>query len=271
MYILFDIGGTKMRIALSGDGKKIDDVIIVYTPRDFSEGIGLFVAKALELAGNKPVKAVVGGLAGPLDRERTMSINPPNLPEWKNKPFKLELEKRLNTEVHIVNDASLAGLGEAVYGAGKGKKIVAYMTISTGIGGARVVGGRIDVSSMGFEPGHQIVDMASGLDLEQMASGGAIKRKYGKKPREITDTVFWDGITRVLAVGISNTIVHWSPDIMILGGGMMQSLSIDAVRGYVREYCRIFPDIPAIEKSMLGDEAALYGALVYISSDRPSS
>jgi glucokinase len=54
------------------------------------------------------------------------------------------------------------GLGEAVFGAGKGREIVVYMTISTGVGGARIVGGKIDASAMGFEPGHQIIDACGG-------------------------------------------------------------------------------------------------------------
>ena len=35
----FDIGGTKMRIALSRDGVSFDTPVIVSTPKDFEEGM----------------------------------------------------------------------------------------------------------------------------------------------------------------------------------------------------------------------------------------
>lgn len=57
----------------------------------------------------------------------------------------------------LANDADLVGLGEAVYGAGKGYKVVAYFTVSTGVGGARIVNKRIDKGVFSFEPGWQYV------------------------------------------------------------------------------------------------------------------
>ena len=80
----------------------------------------------------------------------------------------------LLTDGYLANDSDLDGLGEATVGAGKGFNIVAYITVSTGIGGVRIVGGKIDVSTYGFEPGHQIID-----------ADGSIYSEIVKKEKEV--------------------------------------------------------------------------------------
>ena len=150
MYLLFDIGGTKTRLALSKDGKKFGDVVIIETPQKFEEGISVFKKAVEELTKGEKITKAVGAISGPLNREHSMVINAPNLKGWNNKPLQKELKKILSAPVVIENDAALVGLGEAVYGAGKGYDIVAYITVSTGVGGARIVNKAIDVSAMGF-------------------------------------------------------------------------------------------------------------------------
>jgi predicted NBD/HSP70 family sugar kinase len=157
-----------------------------------------------------------------------------------------------------------------------GHEIVAYITVSTGVGGVRIVREQIDVSRMGFEPGHQIIDADGtlckstvcglGLDLEGAVSGTAISGRYGKKPYEITDEAFWDEMARVLAFGLNNTIVHWSPDIVVIGGSMMNKIGIpiERVRAYLKGVLHIFPELPAIEHSALADIGGLHGALAYV-------
>ena len=253
-------------MAISTDGERIARKEIFDTPDDFDGGIEAITAAIKELAGSSRIEAVAGGLPGPLDKAKTMSINPPNLPAWKNMPFKAKLADKLGTDnIHLMNDAAAAGIGEAIYGAGKGYNIVAYLTISTGIGGARIINGNIDVNSLGFEPGHQIIDISSGLDLEETISGSAIEKRYGKKAEDIHDKAIWEEIEKTLAVGLNNTIVHWSPDIVVLGGSMTDSIDIVKLREYTAKYCRIFPSIPPIVKRALGDDTGLYGAMGYLN------
>lgn len=267
--ILFDVGGTRSRIAITHDGRTIADKEIFDTPSDFEAGIERIAGSIKKLAGKNATEALAGGLPGPLDREKTMSINPPNLPAWKNKPFKAKLCEKLGTNnIYLLNDAAMAGIGEALYGAGRGHDIVVYLTISTGIGGARIIRGRIDENHLGFEPGHQIIDRDSGLDLEQTVAGSAIRKKYNKKAEDIHDAEFWDDITKTLAVGLTNTIVHWSPDIVVLGGSMTQSIDMNKLREYTAGYCKIFPVLPKITKCELGDEVGLYGAMGYLNGMR---
>ncbi|MCH7552025.1 ROK family protein [Patescibacteria group bacterium] len=269
MYLLFDIGGTKMRLAVSKDSKSIGEPVIVPTPKSFEAGMTEFQKIAGELCKGKKVQAVAGGVAGPLDKERTILVNSPHLPLWIKQPLKKDLEKMLDAPVYLENDTALVGLGEATRGAGQGHSIIAYMTVSTGVGGVRIVDGVIDRSAMGFEPGHQIIE--GGLSLEQLISGSAIAARYGKDPREIRNNKIWDEVARMFAVGLNNTIVHWSPDVFVLGGPMITgnpSIPMDAIQKYTKETLKIFPEPPPIKMSTLGDIGGLYGALELAKQQR---
>lgn len=273
MYILFDIGGTKMRIAFSADGKGFDEPKVIPTPKEFDKGIEEFKKAARELSGGERIRAAAGGIAGPLDREKTKLVRSPHVSGWVGKPLREELRKILNAPVYLENDAAMAGLGEAAYGEGKGKRIVVYMTVSTGVGGVRIVDGEIDKSAMGFEPGHQIIDADGTLCpecksvpgyLERYVSGTALEMRYRKKAYEIEDPDVWDEAARFLAYGLNNTIVHWSPDVVILGGSVSGRIPLDKVRVYLADILKIFPEPPLITRAVLGDFVGLYGALQFL-------
>ncbi|OIO32029.1 MAG: hypothetical protein COZ49_00965 [Candidatus Yonathbacteria bacterium CG_4_10_14_3_um_filter_47_65] len=278
MYILFDIGGTNTRVVRSNDLKVFSDVVKYETPKDFAEGISKLVATAQRLAGGEYIEAAAGGIAGPLDAKKTMAVGGPNIPGYHEKPLKSELESHFGAPVHIENDASMGTLGEANFGAGKGYRVVVYMTISTGVGGAQTVNGALSSSSKGFEPGWQIIDagntLCSGCSeygyLIDYISGASVEKRHGKKPYEITDKDFWENKARLLAYGLNNLAVIWSPDIIILGGSMMKTIGIpvESVRRCLKEVLHIFSEPPIIEKAVLGDELGLYGAMAYIAQKK---
>ena len=278
MYILFDIGGTKMRLALSRDGKSFCDPTIVDTPQKFEDGMALFRETFLALAGKERVLAMAGGIAGVFDKRKGMLSNAPNLPDWVGKPLRDELGKVCGAEVFIENDSALVGLGEALALAGNEQDIVVYITVSTGVGGARIVGRKIDEAAIGFEPGHQIIDPdntlcpeCEGNDLESYVSGRAVGKRYGMKPYEVKEEALWkETLPKFLAYGLNDTIVHWSPDVVILGGSMIvgdPAISIEATEHYLKELMHIFPNLPPIKKAKLGAEGGLYGALAYLKQN----
>jgi glucokinase len=276
-YLLFDIGGTKTRIALSPGGATFGAPKVIATPENFDEGVRLIRDAAFELSGGKRIKAAAGGIAGPIDREKRMLVNSPHISGWIKKPLRQELQKVLGAPVYIENDAAMVGLGEAAFGKGKGRRVVVYMTISTGVGGSRIVAGKIDESAMGFEPGHQIIDPVGSLCpdcksvpgyLERYISGSAIEKRYKKKAYEIFDPKVWEEVAYFLAYGLNNTIVHWSPDIVILGGSVTKRVPLKSVRFHLRKIMKIFPKIPPIQKAVLGDFGGLYGALYFLKTLR---
>jgi predicted NBD/HSP70 family sugar kinase len=263
-----------MRIALSRDCKSFDSPVIIKTPKDFDLGLSELEQTILRLADGKKITAVLCGIAGIFDNKKTKLLRAPNLPDWVGKPINKELERRVLAPVFLENDAALAGLGESVFGVGKNHKIVAYITVGTGVGGARIVDGKIDYNSFGFEPGHQIINFTDLSTknyslgyIDGLISGNALYHKYGKEAFEINDTLVWKKSAEYLAYGLNNTIVYWSPDIIILGGSIINDIngiSIKETIIHLKKLMKTFPDIPKLEKAKLGDLGGLYGALVLL-------
>lgn len=257
-----------MRLAVSADGKDITQSKIIPTPPDFEQGIQILRQISGELTGGEKITGIAGGIAGPLDKDKTMLIAGPHISGWIQKPLKPELEKVFSRPVYLENDTALVGLGEAIKGAGIGKNIVVYLGIGTGVGGVRVVDQKIDRNSLGFEPGHQIIVPDGNLcncggkgHLETYVGGFYLEKIYNQKPENIKDSNIWDEAAKYLAVGLNNTIVHWSPDIIVLGGSVMKSLPLDMVTNHLKNTLTIFPKPPLITPATLGHDAGFYGAL----------
>lgn len=254
MYIVIDIGGTKMRVAGSADLSKFDEPIILDTPQDYDEALKKVADVAQHISGEKIDKVAVGKPGGR------------NLPQWKGKPFAADLKSLIHAPVHLENDTALVGLGEAVYGAGKGAEIVVYITVSTGVNGARIIDGAIDRSRRGFEIGGQYLSIGdTPQTLEDLVSGKAIQERYNvASPKDLgKEHPVWEKLARILAFGVHNTILHWSPDRVVIGGSMMNEIGIPIprVETHVRGMMQKFSEIPEIVHSSLGEVGGLWGGL----------
>ncbi len=260
MNILLDIGGTKMRITAASGGDAFVTPHIVDTPATGDEALRVIASNARELANDNTISGVYAGVRA-YDRITGTLRDHPRLPMWEGFAIRDALQKNFNTTVVIENDAAVVGLGEAVCGAGKGRQIVAYLTISTGVGGAKIVDGRIDENAIGFEPGAEIVDGTH--TLEELISGSAIESKYGMSPKDITNPKIWEELAHFLAIGVNNAIVHWSPDCVVLGGSMMNEVGIPLplVEESLSKMLTVYGACPPIVHASLGDLGGLYGAL----------
>lgn len=274
MNIVFDIGGTSMRFARS-QGAEFDTPIIVPTPETYYEALGEIRRIIEEVSHGKKIDAIVGGVAGMINRERTALLYAPHLSDWSGKPLKQELST-YTPDVFLENDTALVGLGEAVVGAGAGHRIVAYITISTGVGGVRIVEGEIDENTTGFEPGHHIINMdedvvgCEGCDTpghwEYYVGGFDIGQRAGKRASEIDDEQFWDEVTDHIVVGLHNVVLFWSPDIIVIGGGLAMHntyLNLDTIRERLTTSLSPFPYVPKLAHGTLRDVGGLHGAAVY--------
>lgn len=276
MYIIFDIGGTKTRVARSDDLKTFGEPVVFDTPQDADEGIEKIASIAKDLAGGERIMAIAGGVSGPVEPETGVLVKAPNLSKWAGQPIAQRIAKDLGTYGFLANDAALGALGEAHFGAGRGRSIVAFLTISTGVGGARIVNGEIDEASLGFEPGHEIIDAdktmcpdCDGNDLESYIGGRSLARRYKKeKPYEVTDPRIWnEELPQFLAYGLHNIVVHWSPDIIVLGGPMVvgdPAISIPETARHLAEIPWESGHIPPIVKAELGTFSGLYGAMAFL-------
>ena len=133
-------------------------------------------------------------------------------------------------------DVNAAVLSEAAYGAARGKRHVAYITIGTGIGGGFLTDGRLLHGRMHPEIGNLIVPDLDGTFgkagsvcpfhescLEGRASGPAIEARWGTPGHKLPDHhAAWELEAKYLAFGCVNLTAAWSPDLIILGGGVSQ-------------------------------------------------
>lgn len=269
-FILFDIGGTNMRVAASFDGKTVGAAAIRPTPQDFEAGIVQFVDLAKWVSAGTTIEGIAGGMAGEFNDAHTELLYSPNLLNWVGKPLAEEIKRRLGAPVFIENDTVMEGLGEAHFGAARGEEIVVYLTVSTGIGGARIVGGRVDDKRVGFEPGKQIIERVGRKTLESLVSGRAFEKRFGKKPYEVSDEKVWEDSAKTLAIGLHNTIVFWSPDVIVLGGRMITgnpAIPFTSIVRWTAEYLRPLPGMPRLERAELDERSGLYGSLVYLKQN----
>lgn len=260
--LLFDIGGTSMRMAQGGNDA-ISGIRKVPTPEDPYAAVTLLVSYAKEEI--RSLEAVSGGVAGLI--EGGVVRRSPHLSSWNGFPFASALAEALMVPVEVRNDAELAALGEAVYGAGKAYRLVGYLGIGTGVGGAHVEDKRIAPHASGFEPGHQILDIDTGATFEALVSGSALAAAFGK-PAHLLPRKVYDDLAPTLVTGIYNVLLAWSPDVLVLGGSLMNDENgyrVDDVRELLERIPGALPEMPAIAHAALGDQNGLYGALALVS------
>jgi len=264
MHILTDVGGTKTRIARSRDLEKFDEPIVYKTPQNYNDAIPKLNEEIKKIAGEESIDNIVVGLPGLLDSENTKLLRAPHLNDWVEKPLKSDLSE-LSKNIILENDTALVGLGEAVSGAGKNSNLMAYITVSTGVGGVKIENKKIDKTSLGFEPGHHYIDRDGEklYTLENLISGKGIQSRFGVNPREVHDDRIWKEAEEILAIGLSNVCAFWSPDLIVVGGGMIiyEHLWVDRVVEHFKKVYKISPEPPEIKKAELGDFGGIYGGM----------
>lgn len=254
-----------MRLAKSEDLKTFSDPVILETPQEYAVGIELFRDTANGLAGpGTKIDGVAVGIAGPLSADKRSVFKTPHL-HWDGRPLADDIQNFLGTRAYLENDVALVGLGEAIAGAGAGSSIVAYITVSTGVNGVRIVDGKIDRTAEGFEIGGQYMTVEEPrLTFEDMVSGTAVQKAFNMKPKDLgKDNPVWAELAEICAYGVHNTIVHWSPNRVVLGGSMFNEvgISVPAVEEHVKKIMQKFPVVPEIVHSALGDVGGLHGGL----------
>ncbi len=244
--LVFDIGGTYTRAALlTKEG--IGDVRHMRTPAEPAEAVR-------QLASFEGVAKVVGGFAGVI--EDGVILYSTNLPQWDGFRLAAELEDALGASARVENDAELAGLGEAVFGAGKGKGVVAYIGLGTGVGTARVVDGVVEKHSSEGEARLSVITLSDGTTLEERVGGHSLEKRFGAHPKDLSPDV-WIELAPLLAEGVQNAVREWQPDVVVLGGSLMNEENGFQLSRITEA---LLDDGVAVVKAELGDAAGLWGA-----------
>ena len=188
--IAVDLGGTSIRAALcDGEGQIIKRV---KQPTHALEGPPAVIARMVEsmravLPGPGEGQVIAAAVAspGPLNPFTGVVMYAPNLPGWTDVPLRDILRGELGIPVEIGNDANLAALGEQRYGAARGLRDMAYVTLSTGIGTGVILNNQLVLGMHGLatEVGHIVMDVNADWthagvlgSFEGMASGTAIAK-----------------------------------------------------------------------------------------------
>lgn len=247
MNIAFDIGGTNMRIAAAA-GDALQEVRKIPTPKDPREGVDAFI-QAVRAMASDGIQAIGGGIAADYIRDGVLS-GATNLQEWNGLDLRREFDAAFHAPAHIVNDTVAAGVGEKARGAGRGYARVAYLTVSTGVGGA-CIGEDIDASPILRELQERIGD------LESQISGTAVRRKFGIEPKDLASFEERARLADILAAALGEIEAAWRPEIFVLGGSMIVGVNPIPLER-VREK---FSAVP-VKMAELGDHSGLVGGAI---------
>jgi glucokinase len=192
LVVAVDLGGTQIRAAVLRGATLLSRIGLLTgenpTPERIIPRIFGTIEEALSKA-NVTLKQVAGigiGAPGPLDSKTGIVFAPPNLAGWNRVPLRDIFIEHFQVPIFVENDANAAGLGEYIFGAGKGSTDMVYMTVSTGIGGGVMIDGKImeGASGTAAELGHMTIDWHGERCpcgnigcLEYIASGTSIARK----------------------------------------------------------------------------------------------
>ena len=292
-----DIGGTKIAVGLvDGNGRIIDRAEGPTAPeRGFPDGLQRTVAMLRETAARTGAKlhGIGIGCTGPVDPFTGVLGTVDLLPGWQGGAIEAELSDAFHVPVAMENDADAAGLAEAVWGAGRGKRRFLYVTVGTGIGAAIILDGALYRGVDGSHPeiGHQVIDasgppcycgargcweiLASGpailawaktrIDAEHLGNSEQAMQRLCElaEAGEPAALAVMDRQGYYLGLGLANLVSTFCPDMIALGGGVMRSshLFLDRARQVVRQCCTMVPFEKAeLVLTSLGADTALAGA-----------
>ncbi|MBN1936411.1 MAG: ROK family protein [Anaerolineae bacterium] len=265
-FLGIDLGGTKIGTGLVNRAGVVraED----YRPTEVLQGQEAVIERMIKAAREviahsgmlrEQVEAVGIGAPGPMNIPEGVLIEPPNLPGWRDVPIRKIIQDALGIPTYLENDANAAGIGEYLYGAGRGTRHMIYVTVSTGIGGGLILDGKIYHGTVGGagEIGHTTIlphgphcGCGNRGCLEAMASGTAIAREgqdlvdrgvptllaqivrdrpYAVTAKDVVEAMNQgDGYARdiieqamnYLGIGMASLVNLFNPQMIVIGGGL---------------------------------------------------
>lgn len=305
-YLGIEIGGTKLQLGVGADdgvlaGLWRGTVDAATGPDGIRRQITAAVPELLAKANidRSRLKGVGIGFGGPVDDRTHTVIKSHQIEGWDNFPLADWVSEVVALTAALGNDADVAGLAEALHGAGKGLSPIFYITIGSGIGGGFIIDGEIyrGVGRGAAEIGHlRAWDGGAMTTLEEVASGWGIQEGT-KEHLESGDAsaresslarLDYDSITvreiahaaaqrdpfasrqlenafEHLAEGICNVIALLCPRRFVIGGGVSllgEKMLFEPLRRLVAERVfKPFAGLTDIVPAALGEEVVIHGAI----------
>lgn len=281
-----EAGGTKFICVLGNETGAVFDTLEIptETPDITLRAVLDFIRKHHAEA---PLDAIGVGAFGPIDRDPESAqygfiTSTPKL-AWRHCDIVGALQAECALPIGFDTDVNAAALGEFYWGHGRGCRHLLYLTVGTGIGGGVILNGKVQHGVMHAELGHLLIphdrlkDPFTGICpnhqdcLEGLASGPAIKARWhvNSALELVPDHAAWDLESDYLAYAMANYILCFSPERIILGGGVMkQTQLLPLIQAKTQQFLGNYiqnSSVQQIEKTIvlaaLGQEAGNIGAL----------
>lgn len=283
LFGTLEAGGTKMVLSLGNERNELLEQVSIPT-----ESPEKTIPAMIAWFKDRNIAALGIGSFGPVDLDPISPsygwITKTPKPGWRDTPLLPPMRDKLGVPTGIDTDVNAAALAEWKLGAAKGLNSCMYVTVGTGIGAGLVIEGKLvhglvhpemghmllrqepdDPTPAGFCPYHQGC-------LEGLASGPAIEKRWGRKGQELLpEHEAWDLEASYLAQMCMNAVCAYSPEKIILGGGVMQQKhlfpmirrkTLALLNGYIQSQ-KILDQIDSyIVEPDLGIKSGALGALL---------
>ncbi len=302
-YIGFDIGGTKCAaVVAKAEGGEISllDRHECPTTKNPEDTLSKLLPFAIDW--QKKVGFAAAGIScgGPLNCEKGLILNPPNLVGWHNFAINEYIKNILHVPVAIENDANACALAEWKYGAGRGSKNMVFLTFGTGLGAGLILNGRLyrgangnagEVGHMrlapegpvgygkagsfeGFCSGGGIASLALYLAAKRQTVPAVIQRHGNAVTAKILAEAAFDGDAFALEVyrkcgemlgrGLALVCDILNPQLVVLGGVFMRSSALlvpSMTKALEAEALGVNLEVMKIVSAGLGEEIGDYAAV----------
>lgn len=311
MFLGIEIGGTKLQLGVgNGDGTEL--VALHRSQVDPDRGadgiLEQIEAAGLDLLRKHPVTGIGIGFGGPVHAGQGRVVTSHQVTGWNNRPLVEWCRTKLGLPAVLANDCDAASLAEARFGAGRGARVVFYVTVGTGIGGGVVIdgclyeSGKVAAAEIGhLRPGFWAE--TADRTVESISSGHGIEAAVRSRLASDNDAVdllarcggYANSLTtrliaeaaqdgnflaldvlgkacKALGWAIAQSVTLLAPDVIVIGGGVSligEDLFFRPVREEVERY--VFPPLRETYRVVpagLGELVVVHGALAVAASAR---
>lgn len=277
-----EAGGTRWTCAVGdgeGDLARVESFATTTPAKTLARAAEFFAAVPdLEALGIGAFGPVIVDRASP--RWGTITTTPK--PGWADTDVAGPLGEALAVPIALDTDVNAAAIGEWRWGAAQGLDTFVYVTVGTGIGGGVFASGRPVHGLLHPELGHMRIPHDPERDpfpgscpfhgdcLEGLASGTALRERWGRRGEELTDPAAWGLEADYLALGLMNLVLVLAAERIVLGGGVGSAPGlIPRVRTRLRELLAGYVDVPQLGPDIdayvvppaLGPRSGVLGAI----------
>ncbi|MFZ6036610.1 MAG: ROK family protein [Patescibacteria group bacterium] len=240
-----DVGGTKIQAGvITRTGRVIDSVQFANDISTTRRTLAQIMAAIDHFFRTHTIGGIGVGITGVVESAAGVVVSSPNLPrDWHRIPLGRLLKNKYHVPISIDNDANCCALAEALIGRGKRYSVVLGLTIGTGIGTGLVIDKKLYRGGLqAVEFGHTVISDSQVRcscgrpgHFEALVSGTALVAAY-RRQTGTTKTSYQiiaearagkraarqtlHTMSGYLARGLANATQAYSPDIIVLGGGL---------------------------------------------------